>query len=62
MLILLLKSDAGGGPVYFGVFKRWDGAAWVKEPLKVWNGSAWIAANLKRWDGSAWRLVDTTGV
>jgi hypothetical protein len=61
MIILLFKND-GGGPVYFGILKRWDGSAWVKEPLKRWNGSAWANATLKRWNGSAWVLVDATGV
>ena len=51
-----------GGPTYYGILKRWTGAAWIKEPLRRWTGAAWVAAVLKRWDGAAWKLVDTTGV
>jgi hypothetical protein len=54
--------EAGTGPTYYGILKRWTGASWVKEPLKRWTGAAWVAATLKRWTGSAWVLVDTTGV
>ncbi len=49
------------GTIYFGILKRWNGATWVKEPLKVYLGS-WQAKPLKRWDGAEWKLVDTTGV
>jgi hypothetical protein len=54
--------EASAGPTYFGILKRWTGAAWIKEPLKRWTGSAWIAATLKRWTGTAWVTVDATGV
>lgn len=54
--------EAGGGPTYYGILKRWTGAAWVKSKLKVWLGGSWIEKALKRWDGSEWRPVDTTGV
>ena len=47
---------------YYGILKRWSGAAWVKAALKRWAGAAWIAAALKRWTGTEWVLVDTTGV
>lgn len=50
-----------GAPSYFGILKRWAGAAWVKEPLKVYLGS-WQSKPLKRWNGTEWKLVDTTGV
>lgn len=47
--------------VYYGVLKRWDGGAWVKEPLEVYLSGSWQAKPLKRWDGSAWKEVDITG-
>lgn len=53
--------EAGTGPVYYGVLKRWTGAAWVPEPLKTWLGGTWQAKPLKRRDGSQWLLVNTTG-
>jgi hypothetical protein len=46
---------------YYGTLKRYNGATWVKEPLKRYAGS-WVAATLKRWTGAAWVQVDTTGV
>jgi hypothetical protein len=54
--------EASAGPTYYGILKRWTGAAWVKEPLKRWTGSTWVAATLKRWTGTAWVAVDATGV
>jgi hypothetical protein len=48
--------------VYYGILKRWDGASWVKEPLKVWNGVTWATKPLKVWDGASWQLVDITGI
>lgn len=50
------------GGTYSGIFKRWNGSAWVKEILKYYTGSAWAEKPLKRWNGSAWVVVDTTGV
>lgn len=50
------------GPVYDGILKRWNGSAWVKEPLKVYLDSSWQAKPLKRYTGSEWVTVDTTGV
>jgi len=47
---------------YSGILKRWNGSAWVKEPLKYWNGSSWATKPLKRYNGSAWVSVDITGV
>jgi len=51
-----------GGTTYFGILKRWTGAAWVKAKLKTYLAGSWQTKPLKRWDGSAWKLVDTTGV
>lgn len=51
-----------GGPTYYGILKRWTGAAWVKEPLKTYLASTWQAKSLKRWDGAQWLTIDTTGV
>jgi hypothetical protein len=47
---------------YFGVLKRWTGAAWVKAKFMRWTGAAWVAAKLMRWTGAAWVEVDATGV
>jgi len=47
---------------YSGILKRWNGSAWVKEPLKYWNGVSWTTKPLKRYNGSAWVTIDTTGV
>jgi hypothetical protein len=54
--------EADAGPTYYGILKRWTGAAWVKATLKRWTGATWAAAVLKRWTGTAWVQVDTTGV
>ncbi len=56
------RAVAVGGAVYYGILKRWTGAAWVKEPLKTYLVSSWQAKPLKRWDGSEWKLIDTTGI
>jgi hypothetical protein len=58
---LPLESPSGG-PTYYGILKRWTGAAWVKELLKVYLAGSWQTKPLKFWDGSQWRLVDTTGI
>jgi hypothetical protein len=55
-------EPAGEGPTYYGILKRWAGASWVKEPLKVYLAGLWQTKPLKYWDGTAWRLIDTTGV
>lgn len=47
---------------YYGILKRWDGSAWVKEPLEVYLAGSWQAKPLKIWDGTAWKEVDATGV
>ena len=52
--------DSEGAPSYYGILKRWTGAAWVKEPLKVFI-STWQTKPLKRYD-STWKVIDTTGV
>jgi hypothetical protein len=53
--------EAPAGTTYYGTLKRYNGATWVKEPLKRYNGS-WVTATLKRYNGAAWVQVDTTGV
>jgi hypothetical protein len=47
---------------YFGILKRWTGAAWVKAKLMVYEGGVWVAKSLKLWDGIQWEDIDTTGV
>jgi hypothetical protein len=53
--------DDGGAPTYYGILKRWTGAAWTKAKLMVYSGGSWVAKPLKRWTGSSWVEVDTTG-
>lgn len=53
-----LAADA---VVYYGILKRWTGAAWVKAKLMVYVGGTWQNKALKRWTGSEWKLVDATG-
>jgi hypothetical protein len=48
--------------IYFGIFKRWNGSAWVKAKMQNWNGTIWDLKKMKRWNGSAWVEVDITGV
>lgn len=55
-------TPAGGGPTYSGILKRWTGAVWGKELLKVYLAGSWQAKPLKRWTGAAWVEVDTTGI
>jgi len=57
-----LLTPSGGPPTYYGILKRWTGAAWIKEPLKTWLASSWQSKPLKRWTGVAWVTIDTTGV
>lgn len=55
----LLAAEAAA--TYYGVLKRWTGAAWVKAKLMVRQSGAWVAAKLKRRSGSDWLLIDTGG-
>ena len=48
--------------VYGAILKRWTGAAWVKEPLKVYVGGSWQTKPLKVYKSGSWQTVDTTGV
>lgn len=57
-----VETEAGVGPSYDGILKRYSGAAWVKEPLETFLAESWQEKPLKRWNGAAWVLVDTTGV
>lgn len=41
-------------PASGGKIKVYDGASWVKKPVKWWNGSAWVEKPVKRWNGSSW--------
>jgi hypothetical protein len=59
---LLAAEGTQPGGSYYGILKRWTGAAWVKAKLMRYNGATWVAAALKKWSGAAWQLVDTTGV
>lgn len=47
---------------YFGILKRWTGAAWTKAKLKTYLGGSFQEKPLKWWNGSGWKLIDTTGV
>ena len=47
---------------YYGILKRWTGAAWVKEPLATYLAGSWQSKPLKVWTGAAWETIDTTGV
>lgn len=58
---LLLLFPSVGGVTYYGILKRWTGAAWIKEPLKTYLAGSWQSKPLKRWDGSQWKEIDTTG-
>jgi hypothetical protein len=51
----------GAGATYHGALKRWTGAAWIKESLKVFFSGTWQVKPLKRWSGTAWLEVDATG-
>jgi hypothetical protein len=54
--------EPSGGPTYYGILKRWTGAAWVKAKLLVRVGGSFLLYPLKRWTGAAWVEVDGTGV
>lgn len=58
----LLLSQLGGGPTYFGILKRWTGAAWTKAKLKTYLGGSFVAKTTKRWNGSTWVEIDVTGI
>jgi hypothetical protein len=47
---------------YYGILKRWTGAAWTKAELLVYSGGSFVAKNTYRYDGSAWKKIDVTGV
>ena len=49
------------GNIYYGILKRWSGATWMKEPLKIFLQDSWQLKPLKRWDGTDWVIIDTTG-
>jgi len=49
-------------PAYAGVLKVYNGASWVKKPMKVCVGGSFVAKPVKRWTGSAWSEIDVTGV
>jgi hypothetical protein len=53
---------AGAAVSYYGILKRWTGAAWIKEPVKTWLADSWQSKSLKRWTGADWLLIDTTGI
>jgi len=56
-------APPSSGTVYYGVLKRWTGASWVKEPLKVYLAGTWQSKPLKRYASDlTWKLIDTTGV
>jgi hypothetical protein len=54
-------EPSGGPPTYYGILKRWTGAAWTKAKLMVYSGGTWVAKPLKRWTGSSWVEVDASG-
>ncbi len=60
--IILTDWFFGTTSIYYGILKRWTGAAWVKSKLKVWNSSQWVNGKLKFWSGTEWKLIDTTGI
>jgi len=53
--------EAESGIAYYGILKRWNGAAFIKEPVRVYTASGWQDKPLKRWSGTAWLLIDTKG-
>jgi hypothetical protein len=46
---------------FYGALRRWTGAVFVDEPIKVYLDGSWKDKPLKRWSGTAWLTVDTTG-
>lgn len=57
-----LIADDFFGIAYFGVLKRWNGAAWIRGVLKVCDGTNFISKQLKYFDGVEFKLVDTEGI
>jgi hypothetical protein len=37
-----------------GIFKVWNGSAWVVALPKVWNGTSWVDSQVRVWNGSQW--------
>ena len=37
-----------------GIFKVWNGSAWVVAFPKVWNGTSWVDSQARVWNGSQW--------
>jgi hypothetical protein len=50
-------STVGTNILYYGVLKRWDGAAWQEASIKSYNGATFVPRLLRRYDGTAWRRV-----
>lgn len=59
---IILRDPTTGDSAYDGILKRWTGATWVKEPLKVYLAGSFQVKPLKMWSGSTWVNIDTTGV
>ena len=55
------EMEIPDAPVYGGIWKRWDGGAWVKALVKVYNGATWDQAVVQVWTGAIWEDVDTSG-
>ena len=47
---------------YVGVLKEYNGASWVKKPMKVCVGGSFVAKPMKMWTGSDWSEINVTGV
>jgi len=45
---------------YYGILKRWNGAAWTKTKVQSYSGG-WQTKKLKCYDGANWQDVDNTG-
>lgn len=52
LLTWATDGDTGSGPSTTGYISVWDGAAWVKKPVKYWDGAAWVTKPIKYWNGS----------
>jgi hypothetical protein len=59
---VFVQAIAGAAISYYGILRRWTGAAWVKAILRTYLAGSWQNKPLYVWTGSAWGLVDTTGV
>lgn len=57
-----VEMELPDAPIYGGIFKRWDGGAWVKAKVMVYNGAGWDPTVIEVWNGSDWDFVDATGV